>query len=300
MVDTINIKNDLEHPPKQALELQKTHFNWCGFTWIPTFKDSDQPPIYYYAKVKNLYLKLIGHQLSVKNSLHKLYHNNNYKPFTYSQVVEAFEILNNQLPINIFDSKIIKLSAGVVIEEDPQKVVDEWQYFLGKKFTPMKNKNKIYGAKYYLTNYQIKGYDKTFEVQQHNQINLNKPYFRFEVDNCKPKILNNKTNNIGINTVNDLLDKEKFIKLGQMVVNKYIQIEKLPKLDLSNLGIKEKVLYASMINYEIKESIKKQHPDTYKKYRKTYNEIRNNLDNSHFQNQVIDKIKQQINYSINN
>ena len=135
MVDTINIKNDLEHPPKQVLELQKTHFDWCGFTWIPVFKDSSQPPIYYYVKVKNLYLKLIGHQLLVSNSLHKLYHNNNYKPFTYSQVVEAFEILNNHLPINIFDSKIIKLSAGVVIEEDSQKVVDEWQYFLGKKFT---------------------------------------------------------------------------------------------------------------------------------------------------------------------
>lgn len=300
MVDTINIKNDLEHPPKQALELQKTHFNWCSFTWIPVFKDSSQPPIYYYVKVKNLYLKLIGHQILVSNSLHKLYHNNNYKPFTYSQVVEAFEILNNQLPINIFDSKIIKLSAGVVIEEDSQKVVDEWQYFLGKNYTPMKDKNKIYGAKYFLTDYQIKGYDKTFEVKNHNQINLKKPFFRFEVDNCKPKVLNNKTNNIGIYTVKDLLDKEKFSKLGEMILSKYIQIEKLPKLDLSTLSIKEKRLYASLTNYEVKESIRKQHPHMYKKDRKEYNKMMNNLDNSEFQNQVINKLKEQINYSINN
>ena len=232
MVDTISIKNDLEHPPIQALELRKTHFNWCGFTWIPVFKDSSQPPIYYYVKVKNLYLKLIGHQLLVSNSLHKLYHNNNYKPFTYSQVLEAFEILNNQLPINIFDSKIIKLSAGVVIEEDPQIVVDEWQYFLGKKYTPMKNKNKIYGAKYYLTNYQIKGYDKTFEVKNKTQMKLEKPYFRFEIDNCKPNFLNNKTNNIGIYAVKDLIDKEKYKKIGKMILDNYVKIKKLPKLDV--------------------------------------------------------------------
>lgn len=278
---------------------KETPFDWYGIRWIPHYKESNIP-IYYKSHFKNMHLRIIGDQLMVRNSLHKSYYGNNYSPFSYSQMVKSIILLDSALPINIYNSKISKLSAGVVIEENPQKVLNEWKYFLGKEYLPMKNKNKIYGAKYYLTDYQIKGYDKTFEVQQHNQINLNKPYFRFEIDNCKPKILNNKTNNIGINTVNDLLDREKFIKLGQMVVNKYIQIEKLPKLDLSNLDIKEKVLYASMINYEIKESIKKQHQDTYKKYRKRYNEIRNNLDNSDFQNQVIQKIKHQINYSINN
>ncbi len=286
--------------PKQAKELQKTQFKWCGFTWIPHFNDSSQPPIYYFAKVKNLYLKLIGHQLSVKNSLHKLYHNNNYKPFTYSQVIETFEILNSKLPINVFTSKIIKLSTGIVINENPQKIINEWKYFLGKEYSPMKNKNKIYGAKFYLTDYQIKGYDKTFEVKNHNQVDLNEPYFRFEIDNCKPKVLNNKTNNIGIHTVNDLLDRKKFKKLGQMVLNKYIQIEKLPKLDLSTLTLKEKRMYASLTNYEVKESIRKQHPHMYKKDRKAYNKMMNNLDNSEFQNQVINKLKDQINYSINN
>tara|TARA_R110002033_G_scaffold42885_2_gene84124 strand:+ start:188 stop:1090 length:903 start_codon:yes stop_codon:yes gene_type:complete len=300
VIDTINIKDDLEYLPKQAKELQKTHFNWCGFTWIPHFNDSSQPPIYYYVKLKNLYLKLIGHKLLVSNSLHKLYHNNNYKPFTYSQVVEAFEILNNQLPIKIFDSKIIKLSAGIVIDEDAQKVVGEWQYFLGKKYTPMKNKNKIYGAKYFLTNYQIKGYDKTFEMKNHNQVKLEKPYFRFEIDNCKPNVFNNKTNNIGIYTVKDIVDKEKYKKLGKMLLDNYIKIKKIPKLDVSTLSIKEKRIYAAINNFEIKESIRKQHPHMYKKDMIKYKNIIEGCDNSIFQNQVINKLQQQINYSINN
>lgn len=299
MIDTFNIENTIQVLPKEIIESKETPFDWYGIRWIPHYKESNIP-IYYKSHFKNMHLRIIGDQLIVRNSLHKSYYGNNYMPFTFSQVVNAITLLDNVLPINIYNSKISKISAGVVINENPQKILNEWKYFLGKEYLPMKNKNQIYGAKYFLTDYQIKGYDKTFEVKKHNQVDLKKPYFRFEVDNCKPKILNNKTNNIGINTVNDLLDKEKFIKLGQMVVNKYIQIEKLPKLDLSKLDIKEKVLYASMINYEIKESIKKQHQDTYKKYRKKYNEIRNNLDNSEFQNQVINKLKDRINYSINN
>lgn len=300
MYDTINIKNELNQVPKEAKELQETPFNWCGFRWIPYFNNSSQYPIYYYVKMKNLFLKLAGNQLFVKNSLHKYYHDNNYTLFTYQQVVESFEKLNNQLPMNVFTSKITKISMGIVINENPKSVINEWQYYLGKEYLPMKDRNKIYGAKYYLTDYQIKGYDKTFEVKKHNQVKLEKEYFRFEIDNCKPKVLNNKTNNIGIYTVNDLIGKEKFKKVGKMLLDKYIKIEKLPKVDLSTLSLKDKRIYAGITNYEVKESIRRQHPDTYKKDRKEYNKFISRYDNSEFQNQVINKLQQQINYSINN
>ncbi len=299
MIDTFNIENTIQELPKEIIERKETPFDWYGIRWIPHYKESNIP-IYYKSHFKNMHLRIIGDKLIVKNSLHKSYFGNNYEPFTYSQMVKSIILLDNALPINIYTSKIIKLSPGVVINENPQKVLNEWKYFLGKEYLPMKNKNQIYGAKYYLTDYQIKGYDKTFEVKKHNQVDLKKSYFRFEVDNCKPKILNNKTNNMGIYTVNDLLDRGKFKKLGQMVLDKYIQIEKLPRLDLSTLSIKGKRLYASLINYEVKESIKKQHPETYKKDRKEYTKMMNNLNNSEFQNQVINKLKNQINYSINN
>lgn len=299
MIDTFNIENTIQNLPKEIIKRKETPFDWYGIRWIPHYKESNFP-IYYKSHYKNMYLRIIGDKLLVSNSLHKSYFGNNYMPFTLSQVFNAITLLDNALPINIYNSKINKLSAGVVINENPQKIFKEWQYFLGKNYTPMKDKNKIYGAKYFLTDYQIKGYDKTFEVKSHNQVNLKQPFFRFEVDNCKPKVLNNKTNNIGIYTVKDLLDKEKYSKLGQMVLNKYIQIEKLPKLDLSTLSIKEKRLYASLTNYEVKESMRKQHPHMYKKDRKDYNKMMNNLDNSEFQNQVINKLKDQISYSINN
>ena len=299
MIDTFNIENTIQELPNEIVVRKETPFDWYGIRWVPHYKESNTP-IYYKSHFRNMHLRIIGDQLLVRNSLHKSYFGNNYSPFTYSQMVKSIILLDNVLPINIYNSKISKISAGVVINENPQMILNEWKYFLGKEYLPMKDKNKIYGAKYFLTDYQIKGYDKRFEVQKHNQIKLDKEYFRFEVDNCKPKILNNKTNDIGIQTVNDLLDRDKYKRIGEMVLRKYIQIEKLPKLDLTTLTLKEKRMFASLTNYDIKECIKHQHPDTYKKDRKEYSKMMSNLDNSVFQNQVINKLKDQINYSINN
>lgn len=298
MYDTIKIINELEYIPKQANELQKTPFDWNGFLWIPHFKDSNTP-LYYKSSFKNLNMRLVGRKLIITNSLHKLYHGNNFDSFTYNQVCKAIILLDNQLPINVYNAKILKLSVGIVIKEKPQLIFNEWLYYLGKSFIPMMNYNKTYGAKFYLTDYSIKGYDKTYEVKNHNQLQLDDSYFRFEIEG-KTKIFNNKTNNIGIHTVNDLIDHNKFKKLGILLQKKYVQIEKQAKLDLSKLTIKEKRLIASITNSEIKESIRKQHPDTYKKDRKKYNQIIKNCDNSEFQNQVINKLSDQINYSINN
>jgi hypothetical protein len=297
--DTFKIRSTILNLPKEIIERKETPFDWYGIKWIPIYRESNSPS-YYKSDYKNLKLQIFGDQLFVTNSLHKFCCGNNYEPFTYSKVVKTISYLNTILPIDVYNAKIIKISAGVVINENSQKIFNEWQYFLGKEYLPMKNRNKTYGAKFYLTDYQIKGYDKTYEVKNHNQIKLEKEYFRFEIDNCKPKILNNKTNNIGIHTVRDLIDKEKYKKVGEMILDKYIKIEKSPKIDLSTLLLKEKRIYAEITNYEVKESIKKEHPDTYKKDRKEYNMIIKKYDNSAFQNQVINKLKDQINYSINN
>jgi len=298
LYDTFKIKNELSNVPKQINELFPMPFDWYGFKWIPHFKDSNTP-LYYKSNYKNLNLRLIGNQLLVTNSLHKLYRGNNSEPFTYNQVCKAIFLLDSLLPINVYTAKVLKLSVGVVINVDPQKVFNEWLYYLGKPYSPMKNKNKTYGAKFFLTDYYIKGYDKTYEVRNHNQMQLKGNYFRFEMEG-KTKIFNNKTNNVGIYTVNDLLNYDKYKKLGEILLNKYIQIEKEPKLDLSQLTIKQKRLVASIRNYEIKESIRKQHKDTYKKDRKEYNTLIKSLDNSAFQKDIINKLKQQIDYSINN
>ena len=79
-------------------------------------------------------------------------------------------------------------------------------------------KNKIYGSKFHLNDYYIKAYDKTFQAQCKDKINIGKPYFRYEIEG-KTKFFNNKTNNVGITTVADLIDKIKYKKLCDILIN---------------------------------------------------------------------------------
>jgi hypothetical protein len=63
---------------------------------------------------------------------------------------------------------------------------------------------------------------------------------------------NNKTNNVGITTVADLIDKDKYKKLCHVLMEQYQKIEKEAQLDLSELTLKEMRLVASMSDFKIK------------------------------------------------
>ena len=77
-------------------------------------------------------------------------------------------------------------------------------------------------------------------------------------------------------------------------------IEKEAQIDLSELTLKEKRIVASMRDFNIKESIRKQHSHTYKKERKIYLKLIKDADNTDFQNKVFNKLNTQIQYSLNN
>ncbi|WP_372745284.1 hypothetical protein [Lutibacter sp.] len=225
--------------------------------------------------------------------------NNNYQPFTYSQVVEAFEILNQILPFNVYDALVTRIAIGLSFEENAKKIYNEWNYYLGKPPMQMQDKNKIYGAKFHLTDYYIKGYDKTYQVKSKDRINLNKPYFRYEIEG-KTKFFNSKTNKININTVADLVNEGKYIKLCNMLVDRYNMIEKTAKIDYSECTFKEKKLIAYMGNPNIKQSVNNQHFESFKKDRTTINKLIKDKCDNKYQNIILDKINQQIQYSINN
>ena len=59
-------------------------------------------------------------------------------------------------------------------------------------------------------------------------------------------------------------------------------------------------LVASMRDFNIKESMRKQYSHTYKKERLKYLNLIRGVDNSDFQNKVFNKLNTQIQYSLNN
>jgi len=299
LIDTIKIACPLEDKPQELINRTESPFIWNTFKWTPMF-NGHQELSFYKAKFKNLDLKLYQDKLILVNSLHKLYLGNNYMPFTYGQVIKALLLLNHHLPLDVYQGEVKRLSFGVVIKEHPESIYNQWLFHLGKPWLPMQSGNKMYGAKFYLTDYQIKGYNKTTQVQKQSALVIPENLFRFEIDNVKTKVLNNATNNVGVYKVMDILEYSKYQKLGDVLLRKFSQIEKHPQLQLSNLNIKEKRLVASMQNYQIKESIKKQHFDSYKNDKKKYNQIQKIHADNYFQEHVFQKLKSAVEYSINN
>jgi len=296
--DTLHLQHQVKNIPIDFVNQKNETLSWLNLKWHPIINNRDYLSCYY-TYIGNLRLVFKGDIIYIKNSLQCFYMNNNYQSFSYSQVVDAFYKLNQLVPFNIYEAEVTRLAIGVVIEEDAQKAYNEWQFYMGKPPKPMYEKNKIYGSKFHLSDYYIKAYDKTFQTKCKDKINIGKPYFRYEIEG-KTKFFNNKTNNVGITTVADLIDKEKYRKLCDILISRYQKIEKETQIDLSELTIKEKRLVASMRDFKIKESIRKQHSHTYKKDRIKYLNLLRNVDNTDFQNRVFNKLNNQIQYSLNN
>lgn len=292
MYDTLKIKYRVANLPIEVLEQREESFLWNNLKWCPTYNDKTKKVNGYKTSVNNLDLRLKGRTIKCNNSLNKWYKGNNYELFTYSEVVVALSELNSILPFNVYEAKIHYLAVGLIIEEEAKPILDPWLSLNGKQPIPMLGANKQYGKKFYLSDYNVKGYDKTFEVKTHDRINLNKPLFRFELE-IYTRNLNKRKNPIGIYTVKDLIDKKKYQMLADELLSKYEKIEKKQSIPLSKLNNKEKETLALFQNQEILQQYKIDHFDTFSNRRTVYNRIKKLSNNKH-----LIFIKEQLNNAI--
>ncbi|MGR7813220.1 hypothetical protein [Lacinutrix undariae] len=292
MYDTLKIKHQVTQLPKEVIEQQESPFFWKGLKWTPIFNKKTNQVKGYETSVNNLDLRLKGNTISCNNSLQKWYMGNNYELFTYSQVVKALEKLDSVLPFNVYNANIHYLAVGTVIEEEAQPILDPWLSLNGKTPIPMLGANKQYGKKFYLTDYTVKGYDKTFEVKTHERIRLNKPLFRFELE-IYTRNLNNRKNAIGIYTVKDLIDKKKYQMLADELLSKYDKIEKQQSVSLSKLNNKEKEVLALFQNQEILQQYKIDHFESFRDRRTVYNKIKKRSNNNY-----LTHVKEQLKTSV--
>ena len=280
MYDTLKITYQVANLPIEVLEQREQSFVWKGLKWCPTYNDKTKAVNGYKTSVNNLDLRLKGRTIKCNNSLQKWYMGNNYELFTYSQVVKALSKLNKILPFNIYEANIHYLAVGTIIEEEAKPILDTWLSLNGKQPESMLGNNKQYGKKFYLTDYNVKGYDKTFEVKTHERIKLNKPLFRFELE-IYTRNLNKRKNSIGIYTVKDLIDKAKYQMLADELMCKYDKIEKQQNIPLSQLNNKEKEALALFQNQEILKQYKIDHYETFSNRRTVYNRIKKLSNSKH-------------------
>ena len=296
MYDTLKIKHQVNQLPKEVIEQQESPFFWKGLKWIPIFNKKTNQVKAYATSVSNLKLELKGNIISCNNSLQKWYMGNNYELFTYSKVVKALEKLDSVLPFNVYNANIHYLAVGTIIEEEAQPILNTWLSLNGKTPTPMLAANKQYGKKFYLTDYNVKGYDKTFEVKTHDRNTIGKSIFRFELE-IYTRNLNNRKNSIGIYTMKDLIDKEKYQMLADELMSKYDKIEKQQTIPLSQLTNKEKEVLALFQNQEILQQYKIDHSETFSNRRKVYNRIKK-LSNDKYLMHVKEQLKISVKHTL--
>ena len=292
MYDTIKIKYQVTNLPIEVLEQREESFIWKGIKWCPTYNDKTQKVNGYKTSVDNLDLRLKGSTIFCNNSLQKWYMGNNYEPFAYSQVVKALKKLDSILPFNVYNANIHYLAVGTIIEEEAKPILDPWLSLNGKPPIPMLGANMQYGKKFYLSDYNVKGYDKTFEAKTHDRVKLNKQLFRFELE-IYTRNLNKRKNPIGIYTVKDLVDKKKYQMLADELLSKYESIEKKQSIPLSKLNNKEKETLALFQNQEILKQYKIDHFETFRSRRTVYNKIKK-LSNNTYLNYIKEQLKQTI------
>lgn len=299
MYDTNVIVQQIKNLPKEAVSRAKKPFYWNNCLWSPNYNKKIGEIISYGAKVKNLDLKLRGSELIISNSLQKFYMNNNYKPFTYTEVVKAITELDAYFNFNLYTAQIQRTSVGVVINDIEDNTFKNWLEYRGKKPLVMRNKTRVYGAHFKATNYNIKGYDKTYQTKNESGVTVDKSFIRFELE-ANHRYVNTGKNPIGIFTLADLVNKTKFDAFADKLLKVYDNIKKEPIINYQALQPKEILLIGAMKDKASFNGLKKHHKDSFTIYRKKYAKLLEQFAEYELENNIRSKIIQQINYCKNN
>lgn len=298
LYDTIKIVKYLDKLPKEAVTRVRDTFYWNNCLWKPRFNDYNEVASYS-AELKNLKLWLRGSELTISNSLQKFYSDNNYQAFTYSQVVEAIKKLDTGFDFDLQTASVSKIAIGVVINDVPENTFGNWLEY--KSISPylMRNKTKVYGAHFKATNYNIKGYDKTYQVKQESGIIIPQSSIRFEIE-ANTRYYNHRKEGFGIHQVSDLMDKSIFEKLGLEMLNVHSNIKVKGIINYQNMTPNDIKILAAYSNSDMTLGLKKHHKHTYKKERSKYLKLLKKIDYSNTQKIILNKLEERVKYCIEN
>jgi len=299
LYDTTKIVTLIDKLPKELVTRIKEPFHWNNCLWLPRFNKYTGEVTHYESNLKNLKLWLRGSELTICNSLQKFYMQNNYQAFTFCQVQDAIAKLDTYFDFDLYDAEIKKTAVAVVIDGGVDNTFKNWLEYKGNKPILMRNSTKIYGAHFKGTNYNIKGYDKTYQTKSESNTRLTKNLIRFELEG-NSRYFNNRKETIGIYKVADLVNKNKFNALGDELLKVYDTIKKQPIINYKALQPKEISLLAVMSNNATFQGLKKYHPHTFKLFRKEYSKLLKSNNNEELENTIRNKIIEQINYCKNN
>lgn len=297
MIDELNTEL-LIRPPLPVRQQTAKPFSFHGLKFIPQWHDTGY--ISYNSQLENLRIKIVFDKLYILNSWHKYYLKNNYSDYRLTDIKKTYTKLEYNLGECLEEAKVKRIAYGCVINENPYQLYPNWLYYKGKQPDTMTGKTGTrYGAKFKFTDFCLKGYDKTFEVWEHDRENIDENYFRLETEVKYMRHLHNRLEPINIFTPKDVFNPLILQQLSTDLMTKYRTIEKRPIMDLTGLSTHELNIIATMQNDTIRTHLKNEHNKTYKRYQKEFKTLTTG-ENAEFYNNVEDKIERKLSQLIMN
>lgn len=273
MIDDIRIVIVLDSAVDLFRKGPKESFIYNDIVFHPKYDPKTGYVQYYHTKIDNLWLKVSEGELTINNSWHKYYKGNNYEDYTLSEIMLTYERLSKKLNFDIINAKLVRIAYGLVINTKPDINYNNWKLFRTTLPSPMKKNTKTYGMKFVMTDYSIKGYDKTAEVWMHNKKKIEDNYFRVEVEVKNMKHLRKRKHQINIYSLGDVLKYENMQLLMSDLLKKYDVIEKELFYDYSILDKKQRSILSMMKDLPFRDYLRIKENKTYKRYKKKIKEI---------------------------
>lgn len=215
MIDNCTIKTKVK-----SSKWLLNQFDWAQFSDIKAEKIYFNTTTAYGFK-----LKLVEDRLTIVNSIHKYFKENNYSHFYYSEVKEAFNKLFDSLGVNINQALIPKFEFGInlLVDEEPQHYLDDIDSIKPKGIVPLDTSHRRSNLYYNTERMKSKLYDKTREsILPYNLL-------RFEITRkSASKYLKH------IQSVEDLLNYDNYISLKDELVKQFNKFQFKTSYDFSN------------------------------------------------------------------
>ena len=257
-------------------------FERFGLSFYPRYNRNGNYS-YHSALYHNLLVKIYGDRLTIENSLHKFYHGYNHSDFTHSEIVSAIEAIENYFKIPSEDLYFRRVEIALNINY-PEQVHEQIQHYKLNQFENMRKGKTVYGKKCFMSEYNIKFYNKYIEDKLNNNSYINDRYSndisipktekRYEVEYKKMRPLKGT-----LTTLSDLKKKRVILALGQKIIKYFDSVVIQSNYDYRLLTPRQRELVFAGSNSDFWDT-EKINMNTRSKKMKLYNSCIKMLDNN--------------------
>lgn len=291
MIDNIGISS----PITPTLEMQQGKNVICfgKLKFVAERRKVEPFDISHYAtEYRNLYLQIRNEKIFISNSLHKFLKGNNYSDFSYSEIIESIDLIEEITGIKATEFSVSKLEFGlnIPIKMNIDTILKCIKTYKKRyAFKDMDKGSKTYGKNCELSEYKIKMYNKTFQVKTVDKITIPENILRFEIVYYKNRIIPN------IRTLEDLRNPQKLLGLVERMKKYLRDITIEGEKNFSDVKKEERAYYFAGLNSEYWNVEKTMNKDKGKSKKKSFDRICNEITRVNYKDELMHLIEQKFN-----